>query len=371
MFEGKKEIVLYGVGENGEEFWDKYQDSVHLKFCIDKDEKKQRQGFYGYEVISQEQINKEKIGNAQIVVSVCFYEEIKQILLNKGLREFEDFIPAGLYQKKLAIIFGNCYMYYLMQSLRRQKQFSEKYFIYDLQPVYSRKEQIDERILEHADVFMCQDIREKNKYSEYFSFTYLTSKLNKECVVICYPNLVGFSKFIYPQLTKNEEVVYDTTQVIIKNRRDRILDYCIEKKWNVKAIEEYIDSYLRDKVDLDMQKECAIKKFMEREKMWDIKIMDYITANLAIEKVMIDDYHPSCNVMEEIVKRIIYKLGLNYDFYEEEISWHTSCFIYPKVLEILNFDYSNGKEVEDGDNYENEMESYINYYIDIQQKNGK
>lgn len=374
MFEEDREFILYGVGENGERFWKEYQYSIQLKFCIDRDTKKQKQGFYGYEVIAPEQISREKIGNAKIVVSVYFYEEIKQILLNKGLKEFEDFIPAGLYQKKLAIIFGNCYMYYLMQSLRRQKQFSEKYFIYDLQPVYSRKERIDEKILEHADVFMCQDIREKNKYSEYFSFSYLTGKLNEKCKVICYPNLVGFSKFLYPQLTKKEEVEYDTKQISIQNRRDGILDYCIEKKWDIKTMEEYVNLYFHDEMDLIMQKEYSIKKFIEREKKWDIKIMDYIIDNLAVEKVMIDDYHPSGKTMEEIVKRIMHNLELRYDFYKEEIRWHTSYFVYPKVLEILHFQYDN-KWNQKAENVEKnrikELETYINHYISVREGDKK
>ena len=337
MFFENCEIIMYGVGELGEKFWYENHKKTSLKLCIDRSEIKQKKGFHGYKVISPDTLSLEVIGNAKIVVTTRFYNEIKQFLISKNLEEFKDFIPFGLFRKELVVIFGNCYKYYITQALQQQKEFSKKYYIYEIEAIYERNgRNIDDNLLKKAKIFMCQDIQDTNKYSKYLSFDFLKTKVSSECNVICYPNLVGFGKFLFPQLTKKEELEYDADKIVSLMRRDSVLDYCIEKKWSIDQTLEYVKNYSFDNIDLLLMKKKAVNIFLKREQKWNIKIMKYIIDNFSTKKMMIDEYHPSIDVMEEIVKRIMEYLGLKYYNNCSKIRWQIDYFIYPQVRELLH-----------------------------------
>ena len=76
----KSEVIFYGAGERA-----KYMRiPVNVKLFCDQDEKKQKEGFRGYQVISVDELIK-RHRNADIVItSRQYYEEIKENLIEEG-----------------------------------------------------------------------------------------------------------------------------------------------------------------------------------------------------------------------------------------------------------------------------------------------
>lgn len=341
----KKKIVLWGEGkwtenavfeikrmalESGQQIEIEYYISDKDLLFIDK----QR---YTYETAPNI--------NQKYIVIACHdkkYLEIKKELISNGKEEFKDFIGYRMFGKKICIINMNCYGFYIKPFLEQNSKFREIYGIYPIPAIHENKElMIDENVLKNTELYIHQDIRENNYISEKLSDKYIFPKLKKGCVKICVPNFVGLFNGFYPNIQNKTYTNVDNETMFFK-------DTVIEEAYSVcgdtgklDKIMEYIYNYKFDSGLVKEQFNHMICRLRQREKNWDIKIVDYIIDNYKRINLIEDINHPTVSLLYEICNRLLELLEIENTNYEKtyNMGFAMEIFVMPQVKQILGMEW--------------------------------
>lgn len=335
---GMDKIVMFGAGDQAVLDYYILREHYDIAYVLDNDEAKQL--FYGKRVELPDESNVR-----QYFIVVCMngenYLEVAEQLKSYGLKELRDFCPSGAMGKKIVLLHGNCHVRVLKQYMISSELFRSQYYIYPTPPVQCfGGGYIDEDVLGGCDVFIHQDIRKDNPYGEQVSDEYTVSRLNSKCKNITIPNLYrNFGKAFFPQEAWNKS-----------NRQNRNIakgmfpygDANVAKlvEQGIRDRDEiigFLKGHVYSKEFIQERFEFYKEAILERQKNWDIKIMDYILNNYKSCKLFYDTEHPCNNVIKEICKgvfelldidcRSIKEVDANLGEYEEAV--------YPCVMEAL------------------------------------
>lgn len=341
-----KKYVLYGVGINCERFlYHHISLKDRIAFCIDAHCTGK---FHDIPIVKLETIK--DLSNYTIIVTTTesTYFQIKAILEERGLVEFQDFLWGQVIGKKLVIFNTNCYKQAIIKYLLKSKKFKDNYTIYPTPLIHLNKEgSINSTLLKKADVYIHQDIRSNNSFGYKLSDEYILPKLGKACVSITIPNLVGMAGWMFPmqedsnkKFNKRENgMTYGAEQFY----KDNILEEAYSQKLN--TLDDYTAFWTDYQFDSDFLEELFrtnMKKLCDREKNWDIKIADFIKENYKKIPIYIDQNHPSKYVMTEICRQLVKLLGID-DItddsdYESSLSFVPSG-ILPSVRKYFHFEF--------------------------------
>lgn len=97
MWNDKHQYILYGAGNLGREFFDKFSDKINIIGFCDSDKTKIGETFCGKVVNGLEDFE-----DCKIIVTSRYYAEIKEMLLLKGLEEDVDFT----YEQQFEAVFS-------------------------------------------------------------------------------------------------------------------------------------------------------------------------------------------------------------------------------------------------------------------------
>jgi len=215
-----KEIVIFGAGKLGEKIAYQCLGKVHISCYWDN----KREGeLLGYQ-IKKPEIQKKCF----IIVATMSYFEIREQLIQMGYCEFEDFIPYQIFQKKMAIMYGNCHAAAIKEYLERHKRFAAEYGFYPFPSICDIKKFKGEyhSILQKCDLFLHQAIRKKNKYGEEYSSENMLWHLNGNCEIVAIPNLYGRPKYLFPQFGRIDREDIWRGQVFYPFYTDSNVVYC-------------------------------------------------------------------------------------------------------------------------------------------------
>lgn len=258
-------------------------------------------------------------------IEKCFYEEYETGLSeisgsfmerNCEIYEIEKFIESSRrINKKIVLINANCHGTALVNFLSLSKEFSEMFSIFPIPAVqFNTEKKIAPLILNEADVFIHQDIRGNNSIAYELSDEVLVPQLNKSCLNLIIPNLVGFGRWLYPNLG---EIILDKAQSHNLIFRDRILDEAVKASGNslrdISFYISYFNGFEYSKEELNELFEQDMAKLQKREKKWDIKILHYILRHYKSIPMYVDAGHPSRYVMYEIGTKVLGFLGIKRD----------------------------------------------------------
>ncbi len=327
-----REIVVFGAGIAGEKFIYQYCSDVNISCFWDN---KKTGDILGYQIKKPEGSK-----NCFILVASVHYFDIRMQLTQMGYKEFTDFIPVQIFRKKMVVAYGNCHMEAVRAYLERHKTFSMEYGFYPFPAICEIKAvQFDySDVLQHCDLFLHQSIRKENVYGEQYSSEYMLKFLTLDCIVISCPNLYGMPKYLFPQLDMDKKW---KTGLFRPCFIDSNIVSWIEKGENIEKIKSYIIQggvYKRTEI-IDMW-EKFVTKLKEREKGWDIKVIDYILDNQKKIKIFCDINHITSETAREISGRILKYMG-----YEEQtipvlpILDALEVFVYTDVKEALGLEF--------------------------------
>ena len=327
-----KEIIIFGAGAIGEKFIYQYFDKLHISYFWDN---KKTGELLGYPIRRPQSLK-----NCFIIVTSVFYLEIRNQLIQMGYCEFTDFIPYQIFQKKMAIAYGNCHIGSIKRYLEQHKEFDSEYGFYPFPMIYELKELDCEYIsvLQHCDLFLHQSIRRTNKYGEQYASEYMLQHLQKNCHIIAIPNLYGMPKYLFPQLDTTPRWQVGT---ICPYFIDRNVVMWLESGKSNLDIRRHIfrgGVYTSQQI-IDMW-ELFLQKISEREKEWDIKVSNYIISNQKRKKIFCDVNHITSETAQEISLRI-----LQYMNYKEQKSSiipmmdDLEVFVYKDVKEALGLEF--------------------------------
>lgn len=157
-----KRIVIYGTGNTGKEFYNKFKNKLPIYACTSSEENPQ--SIENMKVISYREIDKEK--DFLVICSVS-YQQIKKKLLLDGYELYNDFcrsnIFEGLYSaqsqnKRIVIGVGQCEIREMCETLSQINQFSQNFEVF----------YFDERkVCRHGDKFELTEYWECHPPVEY------------------------------------------------------------------------------------------------------------------------------------------------------------------------------------------------------------
>lgn len=330
----KKGIILFGAGKMAEKFIYQYYDDVNINCLWDNRRTGRLLDYY----IEKPKYRK----NCFIIVTSISYLEIREQLISMGYCEFYDFIPASIFKKKIAIVYGNCHINAVKLYLECHKEFSSKYGFYPF-PMIQILKDMDiryEKILGNCDLLFHQSVRKDNVYGEEYSSEQILQNVKKNCRVISVPNLYGLPKYLFPQLEIHGRwqqgsfcpFFIDTNVVAwLKNGigKESIKKYIMEG--GVYSKNEIIKLWDDFKIKID-----------KREQKWDIKISDYIFDNYKKERLFCDINHITSKTAKEIALRILKYLGFKEEIIIELPTMDDmETIIYKDVKDALGLEFED------------------------------
>lgn len=311
-----------------------------------------------------------------IIVAVArlgTYNEIKQMLVKRGLKEFENFAWYYICYRKIVVINANCHGNMIQKYLRMSKDFNTKYAIYPIEEIQNNKsKEIDEMLLRVADVFIHQDIRSDNKVGYKLSDDYIIPRLNHLCKTICIPNLVGFGNAIFQTQTDEVCTVTGDSAWPLFYR-----DMIIDKAYNeisVKTVDnviKYISDFDFNTADVIEKFENNLRKLYQREENWDVKIVNYIEEHYKTEKIFNDCNHPSDFLMLKICEKVAELFGINDIDKSEKVQFNMGleAFVWSGIKNILGIEITENEVRQDdkihilGSINKLDMKEFIREYI--------
>jgi hypothetical protein len=315
-----KNIVLYGAGYTAEKFLCLKGQKYKISFCIDKNADRT---FHGLPVYSIDDGIK-NLDSEIIVVTVDSDDleaQIKKILIGRGLVENIDFFTLSSFDKKKAVLYGNCHIFVLCDYLQNVPKFGDDYSI-SVFPLLGNKYSTPptEQDLVNCDLLITQDIRENNRYGAP-SAENVKGWLSCDAKSIKIPNLFGRNLF-FPQ-AKEQDTFAESIHIgkdripsensavkhVIGFRDDNIERMIEEGKRTLDICKAIWDEEIYSSVEIKNRFDREMKKIIKRESQCDISISDYIMERFKDEKLFYDPNHPSKELLYEMSRRILLCLG--------------------------------------------------------------
>lgn len=325
------QYAIFGVGDIGEKFLTAYWEQLEISIVFDN---KKEGFFYKWEIEKPRYIK-----NMFVVVTADQYHEIRKQLIELGYSEFSDFVPYQIFNRKMAVAYGNCHMWAVKTYLERDKDFAKDYGFYPLPMIQNMKLLENyELVLPHCELFLHQAIRKENIYGEKYASENMISYLSKQCQVVSIPNLFALPDCFFPQQQK----YWKERQFYFNLGEDIWIERWLEEGKTEEEIKAYIVKggvYQRQEI-LELWRDFQ-NKLYKREKEWDVKISDYIMDNYKTIKLFYDKYHISATLAREIASRTMQYMGYEGQIPYELPIYLDSCemFIYQDVKEALGLQF--------------------------------
>lgn len=222
-----------------------------------------------------------------IIIGDCIKDSYLQ-----QLTEFEDFVYEKYIGKKIVLFYGNCHTGAVKKYLQTSMEFDEKYEIYPLKEIQEVKtpSYFDHPVFQVCDVFIHQSIWKKNRYGEEYASENVISKLSNNCQIIAMPNVYHLPCCLFPQYYEAKELKHNNQTYFF---RDMIIDNGLRQGKTIKQIaEQYYDYRFGEKFIQEEYKKF-IKTVRKREQEWDIKVADFIEANIKDKPLFYEMNHPT------------------------------------------------------------------------------
>lgn len=128
-----KRLVIWGTGNTGNAFYQKYKNSFPLNTCTNSEE--QIKPIEDLEVVHFEDLNK---ADDFIIICSIYHEEIERKLFLNDWTFGQNYITSGFFEaqyeteylgKQLLVSIGRCKIYQIGKTLRTISAFREKYTV--------------------------------------------------------------------------------------------------------------------------------------------------------------------------------------------------------------------------------------------------
>ena len=335
-----RDVVIYGTGINALKcvsFLE--QNGIEIQYMLDG-----RDGIGRFKNYSVYKPVHEKLKNKFIVVASS-YETYFTIKKNIGpMQEFKDFIYYLWIDKKMVFLHGNCHMDVIEGYLKSSDEFAKEFAIYPT-PRICTKKKLNEKIIKYMDVWIHEDIRSNNVFGYEYSDEYVGKFIKKNAIRIVMPHLynlgVGFFPHARETNDKNAPLLNGAYENGFFPHRDNIIDKCINESMPLEEIYSYVneDNILPEEYTVN-NFNIYIEKIKQREKAWDIKILDFILENYKKYKLFYDMGHPTNIVLKKISVEILAYLGIKDDniHTDTKLDYH-EVPIYPWIRKVLKMEW--------------------------------
>lgn len=368
----KSRIVIWGAGKQGRDAYYHLNRRYDIEGFLDSDITKT-----GIEVVDHKKVLADQGQRFFIVIACQKWMEVSNVLLNRGLKFLNDFIPYNMLikkhiclhnlidcfdisdiieylsrikeTKKLALIYGNCQTEIIANMLEYNVEFNRQYVLLRVPQIhlYRNEEQIEQifyksNIMQKMDLFIYQRVNENNRFHSKLGTENILKQFNNNIKSLAIHNI--YFDGYFPQYDANDERYFRNLNKKDFPYTDGIVDLMIKEKKSSDEIVTLISSEdLLSEKEVKEKCEQSISNLREREKIVDVPIVDYIEENYCNEQLFYTYNHPKNIVIYEYVKRLLKCLGIekNDEFTEEELNIEFGTLrinnfpIFPCVIKAL------------------------------------
>lgn len=347
-----REVIVWGTGIHSEKCMQKYGERIKIIAFIDNYKKQEK--FHEIDVYTWKEIKQRLKGYYILIASSeeAFWE-IKELLDKDGLGEFEEYCYYQIYEKKIAIIYGNCHIIPIKEYLQKTKSFNKLYGFYPIRLIQeiatAQGEDFKSKVFKECDLLIIQDIQLNNKYGKEYSEFYMKKRVKKNCEIITMPNLYGLPKGMFPQLIRNKNT-FAVCDDIMVGFRDCYIEELIAKNKSNEDIYNYIKgaNIYEDRSDgYDFWGE-GLNKFEKRERNCSFKATEFIADNIEHIQLFYDVNHPTNYVGEYYAKQILKILYLAENEKPVYIHYKLDAYempVYGAVMKHFGMKWNNKYEM--------------------------
>jgi hypothetical protein len=358
----EKTIVIFGVGQNAESFYNKYCDVFRIKYFTSNDATEK--DLCGLNRIEPGQLH--ELDHIYIVVcagemGACAIESQLSLCFNFG----EDYISSDLFdelylgKRKLILVVGLCHQMVVAEGLRSLKRISDEYIIL---------------FYWHRQILNNTAMRQKvGRLSDYADYQILlkTGIDEKFDYLKVGPNIVNMPYYtmsaIYPQINwaiNDQGKTYMENPLLKKKAKrpvsdirafaymDRNVVGMLKKGLTIEqVIDEISNEDFYSDEDIDSLWNKMVHSNQSRENGTNLAVIDYMKQNYKNKKLFLDGIHYSNNFTWEIVRQIANiivpgyvindneKIDLVDKLSKEDAVWLNETPVYPSVWKKLHLEW--------------------------------
>lgn len=356
-----KQLVIYGTGNTGIEFYNKYRNVLKLDSSTSSD--KEVVPLLGTNAVKQEELDKSK---SLLIICSVHYDEIRKTLMIQGWKQnvnfmrwdiFETLYEAEQNKKQIIVAVGQCEIREMREAFIRVPTFMKKYAIiyFDERKVCVCGDRFD--ILEYYDcayvlgktqIFLRPSVLTPKSVQ---SFEYLEKNISSQCRVIKV-SLFIFDSYWPQDIAKDREtnelyVVRPNTKIPAFVESERVIGKMLEAGNSNREIREKITNEdFFDKSLVCENHKKALKRIRLSDKLSDIKVYDYTENYFDKVKLFCDRGHFNENMLKVYVRDIFSYLQEEESIKEFEKIDISDIFssvnelpIYPSTAKILDLQW--------------------------------
>lgn len=351
-------IVIWGIGDKAQEFYQKYKDRYNITTCvssqinhreylIDKSD--------GFRIADWSQYERKE--NDYIIIFETPYAHKENQLLAEGFVLFEDYVEMYVAEfiasgKKLAIMAGNCQIGVVFGFFKGVKSFSDEYYLLRFSTHYwkSRWSLKSISVLKSmCDLYLCM------LHEEDDVVFWKKEELPDSCRIVILPYIMG--RLYWPQMKaglKSVENEFFLKKIGTKEHGpfdvgDVNINRMIEEGKTVEEIVRLLtseDFYTEKQVKKHIESVLRVMEFEEHG--CDIKVLPYIQKNYMANMLYRDMTHMQPILVCEYVRQILAYLeiddteideilekGKDVPVYQEYSVHCTEMPIYPSVAKHM------------------------------------
>jgi len=210
---------------------------------------------------------------------------------------------------KNIVIYANCQgigiSHFLKKSIHIFKNYNINHIRID--DLVFKKNTINYKLLKRADILIYQHL--DDKHGEDISTNTILKILKSKCKTISFPYI--YNNSFYP--VKGPLVIKDSHRCkpchVIFDNSEAITDL-IDKKY---TLNEILKLYLENKINFNYQKRWDYTNniLQQKEKICDIKILDFIKKNFSKQRLFLLENHPTSIIFINIVNQILQKINMS------------------------------------------------------------
>lgn len=350
------DIILFGAGDYARQFYREFRDVVHLAGCISNNPSESVFSVDGVDVcpvIRVEDYIKKEIKGAFIICASASSNDMESQLWMLGLIQGEQFCSSEiarliLTEKKIAIVYGVCYMRAIHDCLKESKSFLRDYQIYYSLSYMTRSAFEDSSLkflISLCDLYLHNfslSPDQRRKQQELIRFLSLDAKTITVPIIqssALYPQAGDISQWTNPY-----GIVSSKTRWGPFTNPDHNINKYLEQGTKPETILKEISR--ADYYDVEFLKSNYEKELIGieiSESGSDIIISDFIRNNCGKKRLFMNASHISNEVIIELAIRILRKLGMEEDIPRGELLKHklinsSEVPLYPSVIRGLELE---------------------------------
>lgn len=346
------DVVLFGAGYRAHQFYNSYKNVLNIIFCISNNVKERKCSFDDGRQLKVEkpsEVLANKTKNIFFIICADAYLEIESQLISYGMIAGEDYIHYELFNllmtdKKIAVLYGVCYMRPICQCLKKSSDFYKEYEAFywlSYKTITSAEHMLLLCLLRVCDLYVYNPSisRQERVVAEGY-----LSILPENCVRVTLPS-VGAEAY-HPQAirTENQGNIYSIVPAESAygpfTCQDWYINQMIDNGTKLAEVKKAVkdEGFLRP----DWVKEnyeTQIRKIELQECISDIKICDYLTYYHKKKRLFLDGSHISNEPICEVANRLLEKLGYTPLSYVDEadtmLIYASEIPVYPSVIKGL------------------------------------